>query len=205
MVSTLSKAVLAGFACGALGVGLGGFWAFREEPVRQEPMRTFIRPTTAPTPAALAAGPTAEVAAPEVVVPGAAAAPEAGASAVSTAPDAPAGLPADALQIKRLVVTDRIEDREPVADSELRADGTQVFAFVELANLSTDAQSIEIVFEHESGQQVGFVKLPVPKEKSRWRTWGKTEQIKKTGRWVAKVRSSGGNELMRQDFVVGQG
>ena len=55
MVSTLSKAVLAGVACGALGVGLGGFWAFRDEPVRQEPMRTFIRPTGAEAPAALAA------------------------------------------------------------------------------------------------------------------------------------------------------
>lgn len=201
MVSTLSKAVLAGVACGALGVGLGGFWAFRDEPVRQEPMRTFIRPTGAEAPAALAAaahGP-AVVAEPSLTELGA---PEGGSEA---APGAPAAIPSEGLQIKRLVVTDRIEDREPVADPQLRADGTQVFAFVELANPGADAQSIEIVFEHESGQQVGFVKLPVPKEKSRWRTWGKTEQIKKTGRWVAKVRSSGGDELMRQDFVVGQG
>lgn len=206
MVSTLSKAVLAGVACGALGVGLGGFWAFREEPVRQEPMQTFVRPTTAPAPAALPAGPTAQAgAAAEVAQPGATAVEVVAADSVSTAPNPPAAAPKDPLQVKRLVVTDRIEDREPVADSKLRADGTQVFAFVELANLSTDAQSIEIVFEHESGQQVGFVKLPVPKEKSRWRTWGKTEQIKKTGRWVAKVRSSEGDELMRQDFLVGQG
>lgn len=203
MVSTLSKAVLAGVACGALGVGLGGVWAFREEPVRQEPMRTLIRPTERAAPAADSApGESPRAPDPEVVGP---AASEKTATGVSTAPDAPVALPTDSIQVKRLVVTDRIEGREPVADPKLRADGTQVFAFVELANLSTDAQSIEIVFEHESGQQVGFVKLPVPKEKSRWRTWGKTEQIKKTGRWVAKVRSSGGDELMRQDFVVGQG
>jgi hypothetical protein len=123
----------------------------------------------------------------------------------TNAPNAPAEEPAEALQIKRLVVTDRIEGREPGADAELRADGTQVFAFVELSNSSGNAQSIEIVFEHESGQQVGFVTLPVPQDQSRWRTWGKTQQIKKTGRWVAKVRTAGGNELMRQDFVVGQG
>jgi len=202
MVSTLSKAVLAGVACGALGVGLGGFWAFRDDPVRQEPMRTFIRPTAGQAPAALAAAAphgVAVVPEPSLTELGA---PETGSE---PAPDAPAALPSEGLQIKRLVVTDRIEDREPVAAPQLRADGTQVFAFVELANPGADAQSIEIVFEHESGQQVGFVKLPVPKEKSRWRTWGKTEQIKKTGRWVAKVRSSGGDELMRQDFVVGQG
>lgn len=203
MVSTLSKAVVAGVACGALGVGLGGFWAFRDEPVRPEPMRTFIRPTTATDTAAAAGTPDAATAR-DVAAPGLAA-PGAEVSGVSTAPDAPAAAPSDPLQVKRLVVTDRIEGREPVADPKLRADGTQVFAFVELANLSTDAQSIEIVFEHESGEQVGFVKLPVPKEKSRWRTWGKTEQIKKTGRWVAKVRSAGGDELMRQDFLVGQG
>lgn len=202
MVSTLSKAVLAGVACGALGVGLGGFWAFRDEPVRQEPLRTLIRPK--PLPVALTAAAERES---SIAV-----------SAVGAAPTTPAGEaneperantaaeePADALQIKRLVVTDRIEGREPGADAELRADGTQVFAFVELSNLSASPQSIEIVFEHESGEQVGFVKLPVPEDKSRWRTWGKTQQIKKSGRWVAKVRSAGGDELMRQDFVVGQG
>ena len=205
MVSTLSKAVLAGVACGALGVGLGGFWAFRDEPVRQEPMRTFIRPTTASAPsvALAAAAGRQNGEAPEVEV--TSAGPETGASGPSKAPGAPGAVPAEALQVKRLVVTDRIEGREPAAAPELRGDGSEVFAFVELANPGTDAQSIEIVFEHESGEQVGFVKLPVPKEKSRWRTWGKTAQIKKSGRWVAKVRSSGGDELMRQDFVVGQG
>lgn len=206
MVSTLSKAVLVGVACGALGVGLGGLWAFRDEPVRQEPMRTLIRPTAPSASATLAAGSTPEGDAPApVAAPPVAPAGEVSAKGAAPAPGAPAAAPADPLQVKRLVVTDRIEDREPVGDPQLRADGSQVFAFVELANLSTDAQSIEIVFEHESGQQVGFVKLPVPKEKSRWRTWGKTEQIRKTGRWVAKVRSSGGDELMRQDFTVGQG
>src|SRR5690606_31167722 len=128
---------LAGVACGALGVGLGGFWAFREEPVRQEPMQTFVRPTTAPAPAALPAGPTAQAgAAAEVAQPGATAVDVVAADSVSTAPNPPAAAPKDPLQVKRLVVTDRIEDREPVADSKLRADGTQVFAFVELANLS---------------------------------------------------------------------
>src|SRR5688572_21765898 len=147
MVSTLSKAVLVGVTCGALGVGIGGFWAFRDEPVRQEPMRTFIRPTAPSVAATPAAGATPEGGAlPEVAGLGAEAPEVAAPSGVSTTPNAPAAGSADPVQVKRLVVTDRIEDREPVADSKLRADGTQVFAFVELANLSTDAQSIEIVF-----------------------------------------------------------
>jgi len=200
MVSTLSKAVLAGVACGALGVGLGGFWAFRDEPVRQEPLRTLIRPKPMPVSLAAAAERETTIAAHAV---GAPRATPAEAADEPHAPNAPAEAPADALQIKRLVVTDRIEGREPVADAELRADGTQVFAFVELSNLSANPQSIEIVFEHESGDQVGFVRLPVPEDKSRWRTWGMTQQIKKSGRWVAKVRTSGGDELMRQDFIVG--
>jgi hypothetical protein len=106
------------------------------------------------------------------------------------------------LSVKRLVVTDRIEGREPGANKELRADGSEVFAFVELTNTAGEPQKIEIVFEHESGQQVGFVKLPVPKDKSRWRTWGKTRQIKTAGQWVAKVRDESGAELMSRPFVV---
>ncbi|HEY6725418.1 MAG TPA: hypothetical protein VI197_15390, partial [Polyangiaceae bacterium] len=89
----MSKAVLAGVACGALGVGLGGFWAFRDEPVRQEPMRTFIRPTA---PATLGADATPERGAPsEVAVPSSTASEVAAANGVSTAPDAPAVAPAD--------------------------------------------------------------------------------------------------------------
>jgi hypothetical protein len=110
-----------------------------------------------------------------------------------------------ALSVKRLVVTDRIDDREPARNAEFLTGGTQVFAFVELTNHAKQEQSIEIIFEHESGRQVGFVKLPVPKDRSRWRTWGKTSQIKQSGRWVAKVRSANGAELMSQDFIVNQG
>lgn len=207
MVSTFSKAILTGLACGTLGVGIGGVWAFSSTPVEQEPMRTMVRPASAGLPAAesdstgkqgdgMETRPETEATAPSSM--------KTHAASTSPAKGSTDQSGGEVMQIKRLVVTDRIEGREPARDPKLRADGSEVFAFVELSNPGEEAQNIEIVFEHESGQQVGFVKLPVPKDKSRWRTWGKTQQIKKSGRWVAKVRSEGGAELMRRDFVVQQ-
>ena len=209
MVSTFSKALITGLACGTLGVGLGGVWAFRSTPVEQEPMHTLVRPASAvqlptahgdSTQAGTGSEPPTETHA-QAETPS----PKTR-SAATSEPSKPRAAQPDAatMQVKRLVVTDRIEGREPARDPEFHPDGGEVFAFVELSNPGEVAQNIEIVFEHESGEQVGFVKLPVPKDKSRWRTWGKTQQIKKSGRWVAKVRSEAGTELMRQDFVVQQ-
>jgi hypothetical protein len=105
-------------------------------------------------------------------------------------------------RVKRLVLTRGIENKEPIDTSAFKPDGSPVYAFVELENAAASDETIEIVFEHESGQKVGFVKLDVPKEHERWRTWGRTRQIKKSGAWAAVVLSASGEELMRQAFTV---
>jgi hypothetical protein len=205
MVSTLGKAIITGLTCGTLGMGLGGVWAFEHGGAR-EPMKTMVRPPAMSSILAVGHGASSQNEAGGVDSEGRALGEPAEPSEDAEAA-ASGALPSDerALAIKRLVVTDRIEGREPANDPVFRADGSQIYAFVELSNPGDAAQKIEIVFEHESGKQVGFVSLPVPREKQRWRTWGMTEQIKESGRWVAKVRSEGGAELMSQEFVVGQG
>lgn len=108
------------------------------------------------------------------------------------------------LEIKRLVVTDEVKDREPAETGALEAGAGPVYAFVELVNKAAGEAGIVITFEHESGKKVGYVELDVPGDQSRWRTWGRTRMIREPGRWEAVVRGTDGRELGRQSFEVTQ-
>jgi len=108
------------------------------------------------------------------------------------------------LKVKRLVVTHEVEQREPVKVDTLST-GKQVVAFVELANDGSDAGEVEITFVQEGKPAVGHIKLEVPAEKPRWRTWGRTRQVQSPGEWEAVVRTADGTELARTKFVVGEG
>lgn len=107
-----------------------------------------------------------------------------------------------ALKIKRLVVTSAVEDREPVAVTDVVDAQTPVIAFLEVASGAAEDQQVVVTFEHEAGQQVGLVNLSVPGNKPRWRTWGRTYNINRDGRWTAVVRDSRGEELGRTEFTV---
>jgi hypothetical protein len=107
-----------------------------------------------------------------------------------------------ALKIKRLVVTQAVEDREPVAVTDVVDSETPVIAFVEVASGSTEEQQVVVTFEHEAGDQVSPVNLSVPGNKPRWRTWGRTYNVNRDGRWIAVVRDSRGEELGRTEFTV---
>ena len=111
----------------------------------------------------------------------------------------------EGLSIKRLVVTSGIDKREPVDDGGVRADGSPVYAFLEVKNDSTDDRSLIVTFEREDGTKVGKVPLKVPGKQPRWRTWGRTRQIRKAGAWHVVVRTKGGDEIGRAKFAVSQG
>ncbi len=121
--------------------------------------------------------------------------------AVKEVKDLPATI--EPLEVKRLVVTTAIEKREPVEVTSFTANAGAVYAFIELANPDSTEQGIVVTFEHESGKRVGFIELSVPADSSRWRTWGRTGQIKKPGKWTAVISDKSGQELSRQDFEVG--
>ena len=103
--------------------------------------------------------------------------------------------------VKRLSVASSIVNREPVVAEQIRT-AEPVYAFLELTNESDEADQVRVVFEHESGTQVGFVDLEVPANKARWRTWAQTERIASAGQWAAVVLSTNGTELGRAQFVV---
>ncbi len=106
------------------------------------------------------------------------------------------------LSVKRFTVTQKVEDREPLALNDPPRVGEPVMAFVELANSSVDETEVVVTFEHPDGDKVGFVELGVPGESRRYRTWGQTRNIKKPGTWTAVVSTKDGVELARQEFPV---
>lgn len=116
--------------------------------------------------------------------------------------DAPkSGIVADSIEVKRLVVANDVENREPVAEPTFVAGQSDVLAFVELANDADVDQKIVITFE-QGEKKVGLVELNVPAKQSRWRTWGKTKNIKTAGEWSAVVSTEDGVELKRVPFAV---
>jgi hypothetical protein len=118
----------------------------------------------------------------------------------SSAPGSPTAAK-DALEIRRVVVTHAIENREPAIASELSIGDAPILAFVELANSGEEEQRVIVTFER-GGSSVGHVKLRVPGESRRWRTWGQTRRIQEPGEWQAVVRTEDGHELSRTAFVV---
>lgn len=113
-------------------------------------------------------------------------------------------LAAAELSLKRLVVTDGIDGREPATVSgDLKANDEPIYAFVELANQGAEEGSVVITFEHGSGKSVGHISLSVPAKQKRWRTWGRTRNIDRNGEWVAVVKTADGRELGRRTFAVG--
>lgn len=106
------------------------------------------------------------------------------------------------LYVKRLVVTKKVENREPTQSSTLDTAGG-IIAFVELENSGGADQDVIITFERShAADSVGHVKLTVPAKKERWRTWARTQNIKGPGTWEAVVSSTDGVELARASFEV---
>lgn len=117
------------------------------------------------------------------------------------APDKAEPRPAVVPELRRLVVSTAVKDKEPVPMSALKVNDP-VVAFLELGNASPAAAVVQVVFQHETGHEVGFVKLTVPAEKSRWRTWAQTARVNLAGKWTAIVRAEDGAELGQQGFFV---
>src|SRR6185436_14576663 len=93
------------------------------------------------------------------------------AAAASAASSSSASAQTGSLHVKRLVVTRKIENREPVEDHDIKLNSAPIYAFVELENEGAAARGVRILFENErSGATVGHVKLSVPGGQLRFRT-----------------------------------
>ncbi len=185
----------------AVGLALGAVACGRTDPtgVAREPLARANPAAPAATPAPVKAEPKSTEAPPTQPIKAEKVEPAKRlAKAAPSSTDAP--LP-EGLSVKRIVITRAIEKREPVAIERLVASDEPLYAFVELANGSDAAAGVVITFERE-GKSVGHVKLEVPAKNARWRTWGKTKQVRHAGEWVAVVKASDGTELGRKSFSV---
>jgi len=108
------------------------------------------------------------------------------------------------LKVKRFVVAAGVKDREPLVSRDpLPADGSAIYAFVELANPLGESENVRITFErHGSSERVGEVTLPVPGNTARHRTWAFTRFIRTAGVWDAVLWSENGTELGRTSFEI---
>jgi hypothetical protein len=123
------------------------------------------------------------------------------AAVAPTTPTQPALKPAT-IQVKRFIVTPGVESREPLPTGETLTLGQPVYAFAELSSGTGGDGEVEIVFEHEGGRKVGHVKLGVPADKARWRTWGQSRGVTKVGHWTAVLFDTEHTELARVAFDV---
>lgn len=160
-----------------------------------------VAPSAATTPCAVpeqAAAPTPAPApaAPPATVAGAVAKPAARRAAVIDA--------SSKLRVKRLVVADRVTNREPVGAKALfrAADAERIYAFVEVENASGEQAEITVAFEPPGGGAAkGNVSLAVGAS-PRWRTWAFTRAARSAGVWTAVVRAPGGDVLARTPFEI---
>lgn len=108
------------------------------------------------------------------------------------------------LHVKRWVIATGVREREPViVDAPLRANGTPIYAFAELSNPDGASENVRVTFERRGGKErVGDVKLPVPGNAPRHRTWAFTRNIVAAGTWEAVLWSESGAELGRTSFDV---
>jgi hypothetical protein len=93
-------------------------------------------------------------------------------------------LAADRVAVRRLVVTHAVSEREPIEPAEL-VTGAPVLAFVELANEDGIERNVVVTFEREGHPSVGHVKLHVPANTPRFRTWARTRNLNALGTWEA--------------------
>lgn len=108
------------------------------------------------------------------------------------------------LNVRRLVVSRGIENREPIGELDhLTLDRAErVYAFVELTNPAEVTSQVQVRFVSPSGQPIDVL-LEVG-DKPRWRTWAYTRKVRQTGTWTVMVRGTDGAELASTRFEVTQ-
>lgn len=161
--------------------------------------------------AAPAAPPPAENMAPTAATPAASSEALAGVRAPSSRaalPQAPRKDRGDAesatsLRVRRLVLSEGVEGREPVGASRAfqRGDLQKIYAFVEVENPERLPGEVVVTFESPDGLAVGNVRLDVGAA-PRWRTWAFSRAVDREGEWTAVVRDAEGRVLAREPFSV---
>ena len=104
---------------------------------------------------------------------------------------------ASELEVRRILATTGIEDREPLEASEpfdleeLVRNG-RVYGFFDLRNRSDADAHLNVVFVSPAGVEHGQVELTIPARARRWRTWAYTRALS-AGQWGIELRAADGS------------
>jgi hypothetical protein len=102
--------------------------------------------------------------------------------------------------ISRLVVAEKIEEREPKGLSEVfQMDMARVFCFFEARDIREDTR-VSLVWMHE-GQEMHETVLPLAAG-ARWRTWAEKSIHGLVGLWMVEVRDAEGRRVGATAFRV---
>ena len=102
--------------------------------------------------------------------------------------------------ISRMVMCERISDREPVNESEtFSADTESVYCFLEAKDIEMDT-TISFVWYFE-GQEMARVPLPLQKNR-RWRTYSSKKLAHTKGSWTVELQEASGVVLNTVSFQV---
>jgi hypothetical protein len=188
-------------------VGLAGCQDGERKSAERASQTPSMTPTIQATPALTAPGATPTTACSTATVVSAAPAVSPGSAVTDTtakAPRPPAPRKAADLKVKRLVVAQGVEKREPIdsAATFKLAEIDRLYAFVEVENGSHEEGEVVVEFEPPGGgAPTGNVRLDVGSS-PRWRTWAYTRAARKVGAWTAVVKTTDGEVLARTPFEV---
>ncbi|TWI71197.1 Protein of unknown function (DUF2914) [Desulfobotulus alkaliphilus] len=107
---------------------------------------------------------------------------------------------AEGFSIGRLIVTEGIEDREPVGRTSLFPPGTsRVVCFLEARDIPEDTRAT-VVWIY-GGVEIHSAELPLSAG-PRWRTWAEKTVHGLQGYWTVGVRDESGNLVGVTSFMI---
>ena len=102
--------------------------------------------------------------------------------------------------INRMVICERVTDREPVAIADTFSANTEkVYCFLEAGEIESDT-TVSFVWYFE-GKEMAHVSLPLTKG-LRWRTYSSKKLAGLKGNWKVELRESSGIVLNSASFQV---
>ncbi len=105
------------------------------------------------------------------------------------------------LEILELTMASGIERHHPVGAAErFVIDGTSLYAFMRVANRSSEDQTVVISYERADGITVGPARLNVPADSRGWRTFTRTQWLRHPGQWTVVVQTTDGVVLGSTEF-----
>ncbi|MCB9596916.1 MAG: DUF2914 domain-containing protein [Sandaracinaceae bacterium] len=105
------------------------------------------------------------------------------------------------VELSRVIVARRIEDREPVGLAPFDGDVDELFVFLDARNDGAPA-TLQVRWDAPDGTPGRAIDLQVPTAR-RWRTWATTNRVRgRAGTWTVVVTDASGREIARRSFTV---